>query len=88
MKNIGTNKQAFISGEVALVGAGPGDADLLTIQAFRFIKQADIVIYDRLVSDEIMALLPSTCEKIYVGNKQNTVCRKMVSTSYWLIMPN
>jgi uroporphyrin-III C-methyltransferase len=70
MKNIGINKQAFMAGEVALVGAGPGDADLLTIQAFRFIKQADIVIYDRLVSDEIMDLLPSNCEKIYVGKKQ------------------
>jgi len=70
MKNIGTNKQNFIAGEVALVGAGPGDADLLTIQAFRFIKQADIVIYDRLVSEEIMALLPNNCEKVYVGKKQ------------------
>jgi uroporphyrin-III C-methyltransferase len=70
MKNIGVHKQAFIAGEVALVGAGPGDADLLTIQAFRFIKQADIVIYDRLVSEEIMTLLPSTCEKVYVGKKQ------------------
>ncbi|WP_448569021.1 uroporphyrinogen-III C-methyltransferase [Thalassotalea ganghwensis] len=64
------HKQAFKHGEVALVGTGPGDPELLTIQAFNFIKQADIVIFDRLVSPEIMALVPEFCEKIYVGKKQ------------------
>lgn len=64
------HKQPFEQGEVALVGAGPGDPDLLTLQAYRFIEQAEVVIYDRLVSEEIMSLLPDNCEKIYVGKKQ------------------
>ncbi|NMP31779.1 uroporphyrinogen-III C-methyltransferase [Thalassotalea sp. M1531] len=61
-------------GEVALVGSGPGDPELLTLKAFRFIQQAEVVIYDRLVSDEIMAMLPEKCEKYYVGKEQAKHC--------------
>ena len=70
----GKSKAILNGGEVALVGSGPGDAELLTIRALRFIQQAEITIYDRLVSDEILALLPEDSEKFYVGKEQAKHC--------------
>lgn len=67
-------KSCLNQGEVALVGSGPGDPELLTIRAMRFIEQAEIAIYDRLVSDEILALLPENCERFYVGKEQAKHC--------------
>jgi uroporphyrin-III C-methyltransferase len=57
-------------GKVYLVGAGPGDPKLLTVKAVEVIKQADVVIYDRLgVSDEILNMAPEKAEKIFVGKR-------------------
>lgn len=57
------------NGEVALIGAGPGDPELLTVKALNFLQQADVVLYDYLVSEEIMALIPSQAILVCVGKR-------------------
>jgi len=57
------------SARVYLVGTGPGDPDLLTVKAWRLLQNADVVIYDRLVSEGILEQIPAGVSKIYVGKK-------------------
>ncbi len=74
-----------VPGRVRLVGAGPGPADLLTVRALRAIEGAQALLYDALVSPEVLALAPSACVKIQTGKragrasmKQETINRLML----------
>jgi uroporphyrin-III C-methyltransferase len=68
-------------GKVYLTGAGPGDMELLTLKALRLIREADVIIYDRLVNPEILNEAKKSCECIYVGkeNKHHILPQKEIN---------
>src|SRR5262249_14244552 len=65
---------APLSGSVALVGAGPGDPELVTLKALRALQAADVILYDRLVSPEILELARREARRLLVGKTGHGVC--------------
>jgi uroporphyrinogen III methyltransferase/synthase len=62
-------------GTVYLVGAGPGDPELLTLKGRRVLSEADVVVYDHLVSPELLELAKPGCERVFAGKKGGKFCR-------------
>lgn len=74
------------SGTVFLVGAGPGDPDLITVRGADALRAADVVVYDRLVSPELLSHAPADAERVYVGKEpgrsavpQEEICSILVA---------
>ena len=75
--------------KLTLVGAGPGDPDLLTLKGMKALQEADVVLYDALANDELLTYVPSTSPKVYVGKRagqhkmsQEQINRMIVNCAY------
>ena len=75
----------FMVGKVYLVGAGPGDPDLITVKGLRCIEQADVILYDRLVNPELLQHAKADAQLIYCGKLPHYHTMKQETINHFLV---
>src|ERR1700748_493504 len=78
-------KKEFKEPRITLVGAGPGDAELITIKGIKALKTADVVLYDALVNEELLEFAPEHATKVYVGKRSGDHSRSQESINQLMI---
>ncbi|MBM3149423.1 MAG: uroporphyrinogen-III C-methyltransferase, partial [Chloroflexi bacterium] len=73
------------NGKVYLVGAGPGDPELITVKGLEYLKRAEVVIYDRLIDDSLLDAAPHNAERIYVGKGHGCHSRQQKEINLLLV---
>jgi uroporphyrin-III C-methyltransferase len=59
----------YITPELFVLGAGPGDPELITVKGYKILQEADVILYDNLANKELLAITKDSCEKVYVGKQ-------------------
>lgn len=80
-----TNNTQNITPRITLVGAGPGDADLITIKGIKALQTADVVLYDALVNDELLDFAPAHSIKVYVGKRSGDQTHSQASINQLMV---
>ena len=80
-----SQEDPLATGEVYLIGAGPGDPDLLTFKALRLLQSADVVLYDRLVNEQFLSFCKKDAQKLYVGKAMSNHSVPQSEINQWLI---
>lgn len=79
------NNTQDITPRITLVGAGPGDADLITIKGIKALQTADVILYDALVNDELLDLAPAHSIKVYVGKRSGDQTHSQASINQLMV---
>src|SRR3954451_22392436 len=74
-----------MAGKVYLVGAGPGDPDLMTVKGLRYLKEADVILYDRLVNPELLEFAKEGAQLVYCGKLPNYHTMKQETINHFLV---